>query len=161
MSLKSGAPTLARGGSMKTLHRFIIRIHLVFGLSLGLFLLSSPAGLAAPGDPDATFGMGGAVITHAGAFAIAYDVALQADGRIIEVGALADASFARTDFVVVRHNSDGSLDTSFGSGGVVITNFGVSSNAFAGAIQPDGKIVAAGVAGQGLFALARYNPDGS
>jgi len=61
----------------------------------------------------------------------------------------------------------GDLDPSFGSGGAVLTDFGNESTAFALALQPDGKIVAAGTylvplsnAGRS-FALARYNPDGS
>jgi uncharacterized delta-60 repeat protein len=60
----------------------------------------------------------------------------------------------------------GDLDTTFGNGGRVITDFGFEDEAHAVAIQGDGKIVAAGSAAdsQGLpefFALARYNTDGS
>jgi uncharacterized delta-60 repeat protein len=60
----------------------------------------------------------------------------------------------------------GSLDTSFGTGGVVTTDFGLDDSAFAAAVQPDGKIVIAGYANLGLpasddFALARYNADGT
>ncbi len=59
----------------------------------------------------------------------------------------------------------GDLDPSFGSGGIVITDFGGNDTAFALALQPDGKIVAAGTSSGGgtgtNFALARHNPDGS
>src|SRR5689334_7498372 len=62
----------------------------------------------------------------------------------------------------------GDLDTTFGSGGVVLTSFppvskhtsGTGGNAFAVQIQSDGKIVAVGL-GRGDFAVARYNTDGS
>lgn len=60
------------------------------------------------------------------------------------------------------------MDTSFGSGGLVLTDYGdgVDDGAAALAIQPDGKLVAAGFSNGGSpgdfdFALARYNPDGS
>ena len=57
----------------------------------------------------------------------------------------------------------GSLDPTFGKRGVVTTAIGSLASAYAVAIQPDGKIVAAGVAGEspGTFALVRYKTDGS
>ena len=59
----------------------------------------------------------------------------------------------------------GALDVSFGNGGVLSTDFGGTYDwAYAAAVQPDGKIVAAGVsngAGTHDFALSRYHPDGS
>jgi uncharacterized delta-60 repeat protein len=56
----------------------------------------------------------------------------------------------------------GDLDSSFGLGGKVVTDFGPGSNlAAAVVVQADGKIVAAGTGGSGHFALARYNGDGS
>ena len=68
-------------------------------------------------------------------------------------------------FALARYNQDGAPDPDFGSAGKVATSFPVPTEqeAFALAIQHDGKIVAAGVS-QGThehFALARYNPDGS
>src|SRR5262245_46259441 len=60
----------------------------------------------------------------------------------------------------------GGLDPSFGTGGKVTTAIGVSSGASALVLQPDGKLVAAGYSRRSsvsavMFALARYNPDGS
>ncbi len=62
----------------------------------------------------------------------------------------------------------GALDPSFGSGGIVVTDFNgsIDDAAFAVAVQPDGKILAAGyvfssAATNYEFALARYLPDGS
>ena len=64
------------------------------------------------------------------------------------------------DFALARYNSDGSLDSTFGSGGRVTTDFAGSFDAaLALAIQADGKLVAAGgaIIGDSLdFALARY-----
>ncbi|MFM7738513.1 MAG: VCBS domain-containing protein, partial [Planctomycetota bacterium] len=73
------------------------------------------------------------------------------------------------DFALVRYNQDGSLDTSFGTGGKVTTPVGTSndwgySGGYSVTIQPDGKIVVAGRAYNGSntdFALVRYNADGS
>ena len=55
----------------------------------------------------------------------------------------------------------GDLDPSFGNGGIVTTDFGTGAHAYALAILPNGKIIAAGGAGSQHFALARYLPDGS
>ena len=123
------------------------------------------------GSLDTSFGTGGKVTTAIGPGTsqdIAYAVAIQADGKIVAAGQ-AEVSGAGTDFGIVRYNADGSLDTSFGTGGKVTTAFGTATSgdiANAVAIQPDGKIIAAGfaddVAGSGAdFALARYNADGS
>src|SRR5947209_18146229 len=116
---------------------------------------------AGPGDLDATFGTGGRVLTDFGGGAGARALALQADGRIVVAGRSRVA--VGDDFALARYNPNGSLDPSFGSGGRVLTDFGVDDEASALALQSDGKIVVAGfsdVVGFG-FALARYNPDGS
>jgi uncharacterized delta-60 repeat protein len=66
-----------------------------------------------------------------------------------------------TDIVVIRYNSDGSLDNSFDGDGMVVTDFGVTDDiAYSLAIQTNGKIVVAGVSNRN-FALVRYNPNGS
>jgi uncharacterized delta-60 repeat protein len=69
------------------------------------------------------------------------------------------------DFALARYQTDGSIDPSFGHGGKVITDFGLSYDwAYALVLQPDGKIVVGGVtdaSGSRDFALARYNRDGS
>ncbi|GAA2230375.1 hypothetical protein GCM10010104_24650 [Streptomyces indiaensis] len=123
--------------------------------------------LAAPGDLDPTFGTGGKVTTHftgdIGAAAGADAVAVQSDGKIITVGTHRPSP-QNSDFAVARYNTDGSLDTTFGTGGTVITDFGDDAAAFDVALQSDGKIIAVGRSGVNTyhdFALARYNPDGS
>jgi uncharacterized delta-60 repeat protein len=111
------------------------------------------------GSLDASFGTGGKVTTFFGFFAQAFGLVVQADGKLVAAGFTRGAG----DFVLVRYNPDGSLDASFGTGGIVTTFFG-SGEAHALALQADGKLVAAGRAVVGSsfdFALARYNPDGS
>ena len=70
----------------------------------------------------------------------------------------------RDDFALARHTGDGILDTSFGTGGKVTTDFaGSTDQAWTVLIQADGKIVVAGHAFTALgfdFALARYTGDG-
>jgi uncharacterized delta-60 repeat protein len=89
-----------------------------------------------------------------------YGMALQPDGKIVAVGALENAT---DDFVVLRYNTDGTLDTSFDGDGRVSTGIASTDLANCVAIQPDGKILAAGLASPSAndFAIARYNANGS
>ena len=108
------------------------------------------------GALDHSFGVGGAVITDfSGASDEAWAVAIQPDGKIVAAG-VADG-----DFALARYNADGSLDSQFGIGGKITTDFGGDDRANALALQRDGKIVAAGVAARLDFALARFNADGT
>lgn len=115
---------------------------------------------SADGTLDATFGNGGKVTTL-GHYSAAYSVAIQHDGKIVVGGT------ANQDFALVRYNTDGSLDTSFGNGGIVTTDIsaGGIDGAYSVAIQPDGKIVAAGIWDWGKYgygdAVVRYNTNGS
>jgi uncharacterized delta-60 repeat protein len=116
------------------------------------------------GSLDTTFGTGGKVIPTFGSFTSrAQAVALEGDGKIVAAGWAYTGS--STDFAVIRYNSDGSIDTTFGTGGEVLTDFSFGFNeATAIAIQSDGRIVVAGETAQANtrdFALARYNSDGS
>lgn len=114
---------------------------------------------AAPGDLDTTFGNGGKVVTDFGLGDNAEAVLVQNDGKIVAVGV------SGTDFALVRYNTNGSLDSTFGNGGKLTTDFfGGTDLAFAAVLQKNGKIVAVGTASRGseyFFALARYNTDGS
>jgi uncharacterized delta-60 repeat protein len=119
------------------------------------------------GTRDESFGNAGKVVTDITGYVQgerAKAVAIQADGKIVVAGETT-LSVTGSDFVVVRYNADGSRDNSFGGSGVVTTDFGSSFDfAYAAAIQPDGKIVAAGysaVNGNNDFALVRYNANGS
>lgn len=90
----------------------------------------------------------------------AHAVAIQADGRIVAAGSTYDG--AQYDFALARYDSTGTVDGTFGTGGKVITDFGLSltDRAYAVAIQPDGRIVLAGYYNLD-FAVARFNTDGS
>jgi uncharacterized delta-60 repeat protein len=141
-------------------HKFFRRfISLALGLAITLTGVTSA--LAVDGALDPTFGNGGKVTTDFGSIDEGLAVALQSDGKIVVVGKSYNGS--NFDFALARYISDGSLDTTFGSNGKVTTDFGNDyDHGFAVALQPDGKIVVAGVVyNAGDFALARYNSDGS
>jgi uncharacterized delta-60 repeat protein len=113
----------------------------------------------ADGSLDTRFGTAGHAATLIGSdpysFTCPYGITIQPDGRIVVVGASDD------DFCIVRYLADGQLDSSFGDGGIVTTDFGGSEMAFGVAIQSDGKIVVAGETyGSGGF-VVRYNADGT
>lgn len=113
------------------------------------------------GNLDATFDTDGKLTTRGlGSNATLSDIAIQADGKIVAVGNPFNGAFS--DFAAVRFSANGSIDTTFGTNGTVITPFSPTrgSNVQSVAIQQDGKIVAAG-SFDGDFAVVRYNPDGS
>lgn len=113
---------------------------------------------------DPTFGTGGKVTTSIGSIEDkAYSMAIQSDGKILLCG---HAKIGMTnDFALVRYNTNGTLDPTFGIGGKVTTPIGNNNDwAFSIAIQSDRKILLSGYTYIGLdydFALARYNIDGS
>ena len=112
------------------------------------------------GTPDATFGTNGVFTTSlASGTDNANALVLQPDGKILVCGT------ASSDFALIRLNTNGTLDTSFDTDGIVITPvLAATDTARDLVLQPDGKIVLAGHAGNGTnddFALVRYNSDGS
>jgi uncharacterized delta-60 repeat protein len=114
---------------------------------------------AANGALDPTFGGDGTVTTDLGAaFAVASGVVRQPDGKIVVAG------FAGGDFLVIRYEPGGALDRTFGSGGIVQTDFGGFDSASAVALMPDGRLVAAGLATTqtgSVIAIARYTAGGA
>ncbi|HKP52244.1 MAG TPA: delta-60 repeat domain-containing protein [Chloroflexia bacterium] len=121
----------------------------------------------ADGSLDTSFDGNGIQIIGFSNYDHALAVAIQSDGKIVVAGCTASAYNSNThDFALARLNANGSLDTSFGSDGKVITNFSTLGDcAHAVAIQSNGKIVVAGAAESPTsdydFALARYNTNGS
>ena len=123
------------------------------------------------GTPDASFGKGGVVKTDFGSIiaGISRASAVVIRGgalnqKIVVGGFFQDRAICGNDsgeifpcdFALARYNDDGSLDTSFGDGGKVTTDFGSAvDQAFGMAIQRNGKIVLVGNSG-GDFAVARY-----
>jgi uncharacterized delta-60 repeat protein len=122
----------------------------------------------ADGRLDTGFGAGGSVtIDFDGSEDIAHAVAVQPDGRIVVAGHTNVLSTLRRDFALVRLDADGSLDSTFGRGGRLTTDFeGGLDTAYGLALQSDGKIVVAGssLLEHGLtgidFSLARYSVEG-
>src|SRR2546422_5964863 len=132
---------------------------------LSCTVLLAPALLwAAAGDLDTTFGAGGKVTTDfAGSGDEANALVRQSDGKLVAAGGAVTGG--PDNFALVRYNADGSLDTTFGVGGKVTTDFAHDADeAVALVQQSDEKLVAAGSAFTGNFydfALVRYNANGS
>ncbi len=118
---------------------------------------------AADGRLDPTFGTDGVVTTPITSGADqAHALIMQPDAKLVAAGF--SGGFPASEFAVVRYAPDGSLDATFGSGGVATTAIGTSAEAHGAVLQPDGKVVLAGYAQTGgtyVFALARYLPDGT
>jgi len=120
------------------------------------------------GTLDSTFGDNGRVSVDIGGYDDeVYATQIQGDGKILVAG-YTDADLFGYDMAVARLNEDGSLDDTFGTAGLVQPAFGIGEweEAYALAIQDDGKIVVGGYSNDGGttsydFTLLRYNPDGS
>ncbi|MFB3922694.1 MAG: hypothetical protein ACE145_13300 [Terriglobia bacterium] len=122
----------------------------------------SPNGIldATYGDPDSgTNQPGRTIVSLMAGDSNPHGLLLQTDGKAIVTGSAANQNY----FGLVRFHIDGTLDTTFGSGGVVVTDFGPGGEyAYKGVIQSDGKIVVVGTVdtnGTGYnFGAARYWP---
>jgi uncharacterized delta-60 repeat protein len=122
---------------------------------------SSKTAMAQAGSLDPTFGNNGIFTTNFTQVdaSIAIAVALQSDGKIIAGGAV--PSGVSQTVALVRLNTNGTLDTTFGSGGFVTNDFGVEfAEVYGIAVLSDGKIVAAaeGITGG---SIGRFNSNGS
>ncbi len=86
---------------------------------------------------------------------------LQADGKIVACGNATISGI--TQVLIVRYNTNGSLDTTFGSTGIVTTAVGNFSESKNLVVQSDGKIVVCGstVTSVSEFLVIRYSADGS
>lgn len=131
-----------------------------------LYLILAAALQGAAGDPDLSFaGTGRTRFGFGFGEDFAYAVAAQPDGKIVVAGSSGDSFPYGNHFSLVRYDTNDLLDATFGNGGKVTTRIFPegSSQANALAIQPDGKIILAGIAYNGtnfFFALARYGADG-
>jgi uncharacterized delta-60 repeat protein len=135
------------------------------------------ARLRVNGTLDTTFGNQGTVFTplsNGGLYSttdgdVALSVALQQDGKIVAAGYSLD-QYGHYAFAVVRYDTLGTLDTTFGldRNGIVRTHIiggdGTGDFGKAVVIQPNGKIVVAGSSSdalnQVLYGIARYNANG-
>lgn len=118
------------------------------------------AGYTSNGMLDLSFGNGGSTQTDftGSTDDIGYAMTMQRDGKLVVAGHTGE--YPEFDFALARYTSNGQLDQSFGSGGKVSTNFSTADHAYAVALQPNGRIVLAGISlanGQNFdFTVARY-----
>jgi uncharacterized delta-60 repeat protein len=122
------------------------------------------ARLNSNGTLDATFSGDGKQTTNLGGSDTGWAVALQSDGKIVVAGYKETASDSL--FALVRYKSDGNLDNTFSKDGKATTNLaaGIPDQAYAMAIQSNGKIIAVGKTGADgsrNFALVRYKANGA
>jgi uncharacterized delta-60 repeat protein len=115
--------------------------------------LLAVAAQASPADLDATFGGDGTVTTDFGDPAAAHALAYVSNGKLVAAGGAGD------DFAVARYLPDGAPDGTLSGDGALTTDFGGQDEANGVVVQPNGKIVAAGVS-DGDFALVRYKGGG-
>jgi uncharacterized delta-60 repeat protein len=97
------------------------------------------------------------------------DMVIQSDGKIVIVGYVFDEANQKKDILVIRLNSNGTLDSTFGSNGKVIEDVGDDDSAFGVRLQQFGaeqRIVVTGstgfTAGGGKdIVVLRYSANGS
>ena len=131
--------------------------------TLTLLLSSSTLLMAQAGSLDPTFGTGGIVTTPntttACGAVVNCTVAIQSDGKIVVAGSAAQSNGA-PELALARYNTNGSLDTTFGGGGIVVFAEDNGGPAFGLAIQTDGKIIVASPTSLKLDVF-RYNTNGT
>ncbi len=120
----------------------------------------------ADGTPDDTFGEEGKVVSEFYDSEEIYSIALQSDGKIIVTGTVLSFIGISEDVILIRYNSNGSLDDSFASSGIEVRDINNQDEfATSVALQSDGKILVAGTIIQSNpdydFLLLRYNSDGT
>ena len=122
--------------------------------------------LNADGTLDTSFSGDGKLIAPVGSAGdVAYGATLQADGKIILTGSSYNGS--DWDFSLIRLNANGTLDTSFGSGGKLLVPVGSGGDEGQSVVvQPDGKIIVAGYSDAGSatgwdYSLVRLNANGT
>ncbi len=111
---------------------------------------------------DASFASNGSISTPFTSIDIINSIAQQADGKIVVGGYSLNGT--ETDFALARYLSNGILDTSFGTNGIVVTSLGGSTEIKAITLQDDGKILAGGNTSNtenSNFVLARYLKNGT
>lgn len=143
-----------------------MRLYLKWISVVFCFLLAAVTAVAAPANLDSTFDTDGMVVTDFSSSTNEQIEAMAIDGNGKIVAAGSGGSGFSMDYYVARYNTDGSLDTSFGGTGKVVTDLTTKSDsAYGVAIDGDGKIIVGGGAGiamnQGQLAAVRYNADGS
>jgi len=113
------------------------------------------------GSLDSSFGSSGVVTNLIGDFCLINSLAIQADGKIVGTG----YTFMSEAYngLIVRYNTDGTLDTGFNGTGIVTVLVGLNTQISSASIQTDQKIVIGGYSSSvsEAFVILRYNTDGS
>ena len=142
--------------------RFIASVWAAFAC-----LLLSGTSVAAPGQLDPTFGIGGASIIPVTPRAdVAGAVAVQSDGKLVLAGNCQTTQNTRRELCLARLRTDGTPDPAFGSAGTVRTTLDGDASGNAIVVASDGKIVIAGPCLIALWSvwsscLARYDSSGA
>jgi uncharacterized delta-60 repeat protein len=116
------------------------------------------------GDLDSTFGLGGIAQGNSTGGDWSHVVLAEPDGKTIAIGGFGDDG---TNVAAYRLNADGSLDSTFGNGGVAPIHFGApgsTASELAAVLDSQGRIVISASArhgGDSQSWLARLNPNGS
>lgn len=130
-------------------------------------LLFAMSAFAADGDLDTSFGAGGTVVeTFYDALSVNSSVAIQADGKIVVAGYSTVLSTGQTDFTIVRYNTNGTVDATFGTNGKVYADVGGKSDQFPEVfVLQDGKILLAGQSRNAqdipVISFFRFNSNGA
>jgi uncharacterized delta-60 repeat protein len=143
---------------------------MILTISLLTIVLLPVRVLGAPGDLDISFNPLDGYVTYDVGTAgstdeMIFDLVIQPDGKIVAVGMYDDGS--DQDVLVLRYKTDGTLDETFGNGGVVVydhTGLNTRDAAMGAAVQPDGRIVGTGysnIFGHEDVLVFRLNRDGS
>lgn len=166
----NGLPDMGFGDGGTLLLEDLIRANAILEQADGKILIAGSWGLTTfdasfrllrllpDGSPDISFGMDGVAVAPMLESSEATAVALLPDEKIAVAGFAKDNG--NDAFLAARFLPDGTADSSFGTGGTAIAGFNGASKAYGLAIQPDGKIVAAGTSSI-FMAVARFDVDGS
>ena len=150
MELSTGSTRFVGSPFQPGIHRspFCLAIAIV------MVVASSTLAFGQAGTLDTTYGTGGiATVFSAASGNLLNGAAIQADDKVVMVG-------SNPNDVIVRLNTNGTLDSSFGSNGVVSPDFGVLGPLDSVVIQPNQQILALSSGFLGT-AIGRFNPDGS
>lgn len=114
------------------------------------------------GTLDSTFGANGRTTTTMPGQVYAWAMAVQSDGSIVLGGDYDYQNGTPSDLMVARFTPSGTVDSTFGNGGIVLFNAGGAEYGRSVAVQPgDGKIVLAGHTGSSAALVARFNSTGA
>src|SRR4051812_16980944 len=147
---------------LKTIFMKSTLIAVLFACFLSAFSFAS---FGQAGTLDSSFGNRGKVTTTFADDALSriYSTAIQPDGKIIAGGNISYDYGFDFSFILVRYYSNGAIDSSFGTNGIVETNISPSWDAvYSIALQSDGRIIAGGAVDDSdrNFVLVRYYGNG-